>query len=968
MTNHPMMIPGITLSPPGSPRKSSVPSARHMSTETTPFLIKKLRSANVTFSPLFFKFNLKIMQFNIRHYKSNRHFLTQLLQDHNPDIVLLNSTCTNNNIKIKHFGYNSHQTDGDAYDGVAILSRSSLNFELLSHWVSPHFAAIKFQTASGSIIVATTYCRPNTNIPYTDLNNLFNNRTPTLILADFNAKHHTFQHHTSNQHGSLLFNLYRHKKLSFLGPDFPTVYTENGSGRPDLVFANQQFNQFHYHIQPGPLSGSDHIPVLMSISTNPIIIPSTPRFNYNRANWEGFTNTLSNTHIDNTYEGKHNSFIDNQLDFLHTSIQTAANAHIPKTSYSIKYSFTPSIRSQRLLICYNTRFEHNKHNYGYIKNDLSYLRTHIINSLTYDHEQHWKKLINSAQQNRKSKPAEFWKHINRLKGTAKPNINSLFSNGRKITEPQEIVDTFRHHWQPVYHPHPPARGGLAHTRLVDNFNRRNEERISPEPFIRLANLSQQHELTTPIDPEDVKRQFKSTPKKASGRTGINYHMVRRLPNNLIDAFTQLFNACLASGYFPSSFKTANISFIPKKGMDPQNPLNYRPISLLEVTGKCFEHIINTRLHDYLEDENLLSPKQFGFRRQRSTQDSLCILTNYIHINTKCLGRKRKVAVITKDVKKAFDTVWHEGLIYKICNHFRFPIIIQKLLSHYLTNRSISIKFKNTFSQPFTPLAGVPQGSVLAPTLYILFNNDLPNPYHANSLTLIYADDVTQAVCSSTIDGLTTRATTELDRVAKWEEMWRIKTHPQKAKIIYFGARNPNPRHIYLNSRDPTRTPIQRSHTSTVLGLTYDINLKFNTHISIKTALAKKTLFQLYRFRFASHNTKKHLYKTLIRPLLTYAPLHIALTTQTNRAKLQIVQNKALRWICNTLWHDFITNNSLHQQCNIVPINQYSHNLTAKQILKVTERHPHYIGLLEDITPQFRRHTNLFHPGAIPPPT
>lgn len=585
----------------------------------------------------------------------------------------------------------------------------------------------------------------------------------------------------------------------------------------------------------------------------------------------------------------------------------------------------------------------------------------------YDHELHWKKLIASTQEHRKSNPTEFWKHIKRLKGNTKPNINSLFSNGRKITEPQEIADTFRLHWQPIYHPHPPARGGLAHTRLVNNFNERNKERTSPEVHIHLDNLSPEHELTTPIDPDDVKRQFKSTPKKTPGRTGINYHMVRRLPNNFIDAYTRLFNACLASGYFPSSFKTANVSFIPKKGVDHQNPLNYRPISLLEVTGKCFEHIINTRLHNYLEDENLLSPKQFGFRRQRSTHDSLNILTNYIHINTKRPGRKHKVALITKDVKRAFDTVWHKGLIYKICNNFRFPIIIQKLLSHYLINRSIFIKFKNTFSQPFTPLAGVPQGSVLAPTLYILFNNDLPNPYHANSLTLTYADDVTQAVCSPTIDGLTTRATTELNRVAKWELLWRIQTHPQKAKVTYFGTKNPNPRHIYLNARNPTRTPIPRSHCNTVLGLTYDSNMNFNTHTSVKTVIAKKALLQLHRFRFASLNTKKHLYKTLIRPILTYAPLYMALTTQKNKAKLQIIQNKALRWICNTRWYDFTTNNTLHQQCNINPLNLYSHNIIVKQILKLIERHPSHIELLEEITPHFRPHINLFHPGTIPPP-
>ncbi|KAK3892383.1 hypothetical protein Pcinc_003753 [Petrolisthes cinctipes] len=99
----------------------------------------------------------------------------------------------------------------------------------------------------------------------------------------------------------------------------------------------------------------------MNISTNPILIPSSPRFKYAKETWEGFTDTLSNTHTESEYEGKYNTYIDDQLDLLHIFIQTAANNYIPETSYSFKCTFTSSIRSSRLLICYRTRFKLNKH-------------------------------------------------------------------------------------------------------------------------------------------------------------------------------------------------------------------------------------------------------------------------------------------------------------------------------------------------------------------------------------------------------------------------------------------------------------------------------------------------------------------------------------------------------------------------------------------------------------------------------
>lgn len=127
-------------------------------------------------------------------------------------------------------------------------------------------------------------------------------------------------------------------------------------------------------------------------------------------------------------------------------------------------------------------------------------------------------------------------------------------------------------------------------------------------------------------------------------------MVRHLPPNIITEFSNLFNASLASGFFPQNFKSATVKFIPKQGKPHTDPQNFRPISLLEVTGKSHEKIINQRPRSHLEDENLLSPKQLGFRPCHSTQEALNAITTYLHIN-KHSARTYKYAIITKDVQK-----------------------------------------------------------------------------------------------------------------------------------------------------------------------------------------------------------------------------------------------------------------------------------------------------------------------------
>ena len=295
---------------------------------------------------------LRVLQFNIRHYHTNRHLLSTLLQDTNSDIVLLNSTCTINNQTIKHYGYTSRQTDG-RHDGVAILVKHTLKHTFMTHtWITPHFLAVTIDTSIGPVIFATTYVRPNTQLPYTDLNNLFNHTTkPTSLLADLSAHHPTFFHNKSNNLGNHIFSLYTRKNLTFLGPDFSTFFAPGRTGRPDLVLVNRAANIFHSHLAPGPLSGSDHIPIIFTVSVNPILIPAPQHFSFKNADWDSFKQTLNTAEYTTDYNNKPTHDIDQQWNHIHRLILNAANTHIPKTRYKLHYDFKPSPRTQRLLAC-----------------------------------------------------------------------------------------------------------------------------------------------------------------------------------------------------------------------------------------------------------------------------------------------------------------------------------------------------------------------------------------------------------------------------------------------------------------------------------------------------------------------------------------------------------------------------------------------------------------------------------------
>lgn len=127
-------------------------------------------------------------------------------------------------------------------------------------------------------------------------------------------------------------------------------------------------------------------------------------------------------------------------------------------------------------------------------------------------------------------------------------------------------------------------------------------------------------------------------------------------------------------------KNALIRFIPKENKSPTNPINYRPISLLETPGKIFEKILLSRLNAFIIDNNIINERQHGFRTNKGT--TTAIASTY-EIIANSISDKQQVIVVLRYVKKAFYKVWHSGLKYKLI-HLGLPLILQKKLAHSLT--------------------------------------------------------------------------------------------------------------------------------------------------------------------------------------------------------------------------------------------------------------------------------------------
>ena len=202
----------------------------------------------------------------------------------------------------------------------------------------------------------------------------------------------------------------------------------------------------------------------------------------------------------------------------------------------------------------------------------------------------------------------------------------------------------------------------------------------------------------------------------------------------------LFCLILISCTYPSSWKHTLVQPVPKKG-DRSNPSNYRPIALTSAVAKVFETLLNSHFIKHLESNNLLSDHQYGFRKARSTGDLLSYLT---HAWSSSLWNSGRIIVVTLDISKAFDRVWHKALLAKLPAYCFTPSFC-KPISSILSNRFISIVVDGATSASFPVSSGVPQGSVHSPALFLLFIND----HHASASDVhTFADDSTLHKSSS----------------------------------------------------------------------------------------------------------------------------------------------------------------------------------------------------------------------------
>ena len=284
-----------------------------------------------------------------------------------------------------------------------------------------------------------------------------------------------------------------------------------------------------------------------------------------------------------------------------------------------------------------------------------------------------------------------------------------------------------------------------------------------------------------ITVSEIKLQLNKTNGKSTpGADGIKYPILKKCPNIVFENLAHIYNQCLNIGYFPKKWKEATGTMIPKPKKDPKIVTNYRPISLLSCVGKLFEKILANRIRSKLEEENFFNLWQIGYRNKRCAMEHVLRLVDDAQI---AQTKKQVGAAVFINVEKAFDSVWHDGLKYKLMNS-NLPRKIVRLMASFITNRKIAVNINGTISDQIPLNAGTPQGSVLNPLLFLIYVNDIPiDPLNNNVSVSQFADDLGFWTFAKNGRIIQYRLAKTLSDLEIWCSKWRIKLNAKKTQLL-----------------------------------------------------------------------------------------------------------------------------------------------------------------------------------------
>ena len=802
---------------------------------------------------------------NIRSLPQHKLLFEQLLLEEKIHTFLLNETHLKQTHTMKVGGYKLLRQDSQmkmkrANGGVAIGFFPNIAFR---HFKPPflHLPEYLITTLYYKdfyVTVATIYVRPGHVIPLSFFQYISTNFRTYIIMADINL------HSRPDRHKTRFANFIADHTTAIIHP-IPAPTRPISNTTPDVVITSANISG-QCAIQVLDLLGSDHAPIKLVITSRlhsqppAPIVRTTPRFD--KADWVKYRELLTTSLAEHLPLETEEDLYSN-LELLHTALLSASSQCIP---VSTQRPYRPALPPQYLPLIRRSRTFYR--DYARTGNAES-LRLHrqfqrMVQQYVKAYKlRQWVKTCNTLADT--TPPTTYWRRFNSLTGKYSQAHYPLLDNDHPVHDDTDKANVFATTLQTTFTPPPMGRLPRHHPALRINLN-------SPHLQPNAAHsLSATNVLTEPIQVSEIASIVARKRSTAPGLDQITYRHVKEAPYNVLFFLSLLYNFILRTGFFPTIWKTSKTLMFPKPNKPTEHPSSYRPIQLTPTFSKIFEKILVNRLHTHLHRHRSLPIFQAGFRPGYNVNDPLLRLSNII---TNHYNLAHPSCLILFDLEKAFDKVWHRGLMFKLLT-LKLPIAYLRLIYAFLSNRIAYVYIHNSCSHPIFIHCGVPQGSALSPLLYLLYVADFP-PVPDNVHVFQYADDTALLATAKTMHQINRTLHAAIHSFAEWCRTWHLTINAAKTQAIVFLP----PKRRSKVHRNPARLSltvqgVRISPTKTVkyLGITFDSHLTWRPHLKELAKKARRRLNLLKRLTGTTWgprpDTILNTYKVFLRPLLTF---------------------------------------------------------------------------------------------------
>ncbi|HBK81992.1 MAG TPA: hypothetical protein DDZ41_00075, partial [Flavobacterium sp.] len=788
------------------------------------------------------------------------------------------------------------------FGGVAILIKNSFKYSpiflQLYHIDNSLLECVgcNIYLDSFNFTIFTCYIPSNKQISSDKLNFFFKEFKEKafnhlLICGDFNAHNNLWGDTVSDSRGDYLSQCLDYNNLIVLNEGLPTRWGSTSSSCIDLFFGSQSIALSCSWGVFSDRMGSDHCPTFITLSTG---------VNNNTS----FTKSIVPKHVDkDNFLRKFNKIISlykfnndallNYNEFIEALIKSVSrNQNKNSQSNRIPVPWWNQICSRIVAIrkraSGNFKRFPSRENY----NLLVEAEKRAKQVLREQKSIGWKKYAESL--NPEMKISDIWKNIRRFKG--RQIVNNVYPS--TLTNLQCFIQSYIGEEGPHDNP----------VRLMN------------------PNCSSSH-FDSPFSMNELSFAIKSSRDTSPGSDEIRNSLLKIIPINGLEIILKCLCEFYSSSIIPDSWKHFQVIPLLKPNKPPELASSYRPICKVSCMRKIFEKILKNRLDYYVESKNILPHSQFGFRKFRSTQDSVTML--WAHLQASMLNGLVSITVFL-DIKGAFDNVDINILITILTNlgiSFKFVKIINELFSC----KNISIYSPNTSQSTYKRILGLPQGSVLSPLLYNIYVSNIEYGLNDECFFLQYADDIALTCSDSSIERARGKMQCFLNTLCDNLEKLNLTPSPSKTKAMIFSKGKAIATPKLCIGRDD----IEFVRDFSFLGVTFQNNLSFNNHIT-KTIIRAKKLNNILKciagvWWGSDPRTITLIYKGMIRPVLDYLSFLYHNSSDHNILKINRIQWAAIRTATGAMISTHTR--SLEVESNVMPLEYRRVVLADRALIK-----------------------------------